>query len=56
MSTASMARLEVGTLLGILVNTIPTMFYMLYFIFADDAVLREVRVEVAACVAKESKE
>ena len=56
MSISNMARLEVGTLLGILVNTIPTMFYMLYFIFSDDSLLKEARTEVEACVTSSDKQ
>lgn len=39
-------RLEVGTLLGILANTIPAMFYMLVHIYSDPALLRDIREEL----------
>lgn len=41
-------RLEVGTLLGILANTIPTSFYMLVHIYSDPALLQDVRDELEA--------
>jgi len=39
-------RLEVGTLLGILANTIPSIFYMLVHIYSDPALLQEIRKEL----------
>lgn len=39
-------RLEVGTLLGILANTIPSLFYMLVRIFADGKLLQDIRDEL----------
>ena len=39
-------RLEVGTLLGILANTIPTIFYMLVRIYSDPTLLRDIREEL----------
>lgn len=39
-------RLEVGTLIGILANTIPSLFYMLVRIYADDRLLRDIREEL----------
>ena len=51
-----MGQLEVGTLLGILVNSTPTLFYMLHYIYADDDLLKDVRAEVENCVAHESKQ
>lgn len=41
-------RLEVGTLIGILANTIPSAFFMLVHIYSDSALLREVREELEA--------
>lgn len=44
-------RLEVGALLGILANTIPTTFYILTHLFSDAELLRDVRDELeATCV------
>lgn len=46
-------RLEVGTLLGILVNTIPSAFYMICHIYSDEALLRDIRCELELiCVTK----
>ena len=41
-------RLEVGTLLGILANTIPSAFYMLVHIYSDQALLKGIRDELEA--------
>lgn len=49
-TTTNMGRLEVGTLIGILVNTVPSLFYMLVHIYSDEILLRELRTELAACV------
>ncbi|KAL8808469.1 MAG: hypothetical protein Q9182_000019 [Xanthomendoza sp. 2 TL-2023] len=40
--------LEVGTLLGILANTIPSSFYMLVRLYADPVLLEDVRAELEA--------
>ncbi|SLM34165.1 Cytochrome P450, E-class, group IV [Lasallia pustulata] len=39
-------RLEVGTLLGILANTIPSAFYMLVHIYSDPSLLKDIRAEL----------
>lgn len=39
-------RLEVGTLLGILANAIPSSFYMLVHIYSDPALLQDIRDEL----------
>lgn len=45
-------RLEVGTLLGILANTIPSAFYMLVHIYSDQELLKDIRDELeATCVS-----
>ena len=41
------ARLEVGTLIGILANTIPTIFYLLVHIYRDTDLLSDIRAELA---------
>lgn len=47
----SIGRLEIGALLGILANTIPTTFYMIVHLFSDANLLRDVRDELeATCV------
>ncbi len=45
-SPRDQGRLEVGTLLGILANTIPAAFYMLLHVYADHALLQELRDEL----------
>lgn len=47
-SSWNQGRLEVGVLLGILANTIPTIFYMLVHIFSDPDLLRDIREEIEA--------
>lgn len=41
-------RLEVGSLLGVLANTIPSSFYMLVHIYSDQALLQDIRDELEA--------
>lgn len=41
-------RLEIGILLGILVNTIPSSFYMLVHIYSDPGLLQDIRDELEA--------
>ena len=41
------ARLEVATLIGILANTIPTIFYLLVHIYHDPDLLSDIRNELA---------
>lgn len=41
------ARLEVATLIGILANTIPTIFYLLVHIYHDPNLLSDIRNELA---------
>ena len=41
-------RLEVGVLLGILANTIPSVFYMIVHIFSDPDLLQDIREEIEA--------
>jgi len=48
-----MGRLEVGALIGVLLNTVPSLFYMLVHIYSDEALLRELRNELEACVSTE---
>lgn len=38
--------LEVGTLIGILANSIPTLFYLLVHIYADPKLLQDIRAEL----------
>lgn len=45
-------RLEVGTLLGILANTIPAIFYMLVQVYSDPVLLQDIRAELeSTCVS-----
>ncbi len=45
-TSQNQGRLEVGTLLGILANTIPTIFYMLIHIYSDPTLLQDIRAEL----------
>ena len=48
-------RLEVGTLLGILANTVPSAFYMICRIYSDEVLLHGIRHELeTTCVTKTS--
>ena len=48
----NIARFEVGALLGVLANTIPTTFYMLVHLFADAALLEDIRNELeSTCIS-----
>lgn len=53
MSTLYMKRLEVGSLIGILVNTVPTVVYMLYHIFSDKVLLEDIRAELKTSILLE---
>ena len=53
MSPAGISQTEIGTLIGLLINAIPTTFYMLHYIYSDEAVLHNIRAEVEACIASE---
>lgn len=46
LSLGNQGRLEVGTLIGILANTIPSLFYMLVRIYSDQKLLRNIRAEL----------
>ncbi|KAH4043923.1 hypothetical protein HBH98_117350 [Parastagonospora nodorum] len=48
------AILEVGTIVGMLSNTIPAAFWVLYHVISDPAVLQECRQEVLACCTVEN--
>ena len=45
-STWNQGRLEVGTLIGILANTIPSTFYMLVNIYSNPSLLQSIRAEL----------
>ena len=47
-STKNQGLLEVGTLLGILANTIPAIFYLLAHIYSDQGLLQDIRAELEA--------
>jgi cytochrome P450 len=48
-------RLEAGTLLGILANTIPSIFYMLIHVYSDPLLLQDIRAELeSTCVSTTS--
>lgn len=49
-------RLEVGTLLGILANTIPSAFYMLCHIYSDESLLHDIRQELEMTCLTESSD
>ncbi|MCJ1437074.1 hypothetical protein MMC27_006459 [Xylographa pallens] len=52
LSSWNQGRLEVGTLLGVLANTVPSVFYLLVHIYSDQALLRDIRGELElTCVS-----
>ena len=51
LSTTNMGRLEVGTLIGVLVNTVPALVYLLYHIFSDSLLLKDIRAELASIIS-----
>ena len=55
-TTTNMGRLEVGTLIGILVNTVPTLFYLLYHIFSDRSLLHSLRAEFQSSTPRGTQE
>jgi cytochrome P450 len=52
-STMDMGRLEVGSLIGILVNTVPTVVYLLFHIFSDEQLLEDIRTELKTSIRPE---
>jgi hypothetical protein len=50
LSKKNHGRFEVAILFAVLVNTVPSTFWLLSFVFADQALLAELRREVDACV------
>lgn len=48
LTTENQGRLETGSLIGVLANTIPAIFYMLTHIYADADLLRDLRSEIEA--------
>jgi len=48
-------RLEAGTLLGVLANTVPAIFYMLIHVYSDPVLLQDIRAELeSTCVSTTS--
>ena len=45
-TSQNQGRLEAGTLLGILANTIPSVFYMLIHVYSDPVLLQDIRNEL----------
>lgn len=55
-SLEDQGRLEVGTLLGVLANNIPSAFYMLCHIYSDDSLLHDIRQELKMTCLTESSD
>lgn len=51
LSTTNMGRLEVGTLIGVLVNTVPALVYLLYHVFSDQSLLKDIRAELESVIS-----
>jgi len=50
LSYEDMARFELATVIAMLVNTLPSAFWMLYYIYKQPVLLAELRTEIAAIV------
>lgn len=53
-SVGDFARYEVGNALALLVNTAPATFWVLFLIYADHDLLKEIREEVGSVVTQKS--
>lgn len=51
-----MGRLEVGSLIGVLVNTVPGLVYLLYHVFSDQSLLKDIRAELETIISKDGPE
>ncbi|KAL8664588.1 MAG: hypothetical protein Q9168_007871, partial [Polycauliona sp. 1 TL-2023] len=51
LSIPDIARFELGSIMGVLINSTPTLFWMLNHIYSDAQLLADLRVELAAHVA-----
>ena len=56
LSNSDMGHLEVGTLVAILVNTVPTLFFLLAHIFMDPSLLAATREEISENALRESED
>ena len=54
LSIEDQARFELSTCIGLLVNTVPIVFWMLYHIFSDPKLLQDLKSELLANIAVES--
>lgn len=50
LSYEDMARFELATVIAMLVNTLPSAFWLLYYIYKDEKLLEDLRTEVATIV------
>lgn len=53
-STLDTGRLEVGSLLAVLVNVVPPTVYMLYHVFSDKVLLEDIRAELKTSILLET--
>ena len=56
LTSTNMGRLEVGTVIGILANTVPSLFYMFAHIYSDESLLGDLRNELKAVVSDKHNE
>lgn len=56
LSKKNMGRLEVGSLIGILVNTVPAFVYLLYHVFSDKSLLKDLRAELDSIMSKDESD
>lgn len=50
LSHEDMARFELATVIAMLVNTLPSAFWLLYYIYKDKSLLEDLRIEIATIV------
>ncbi len=48
MNNLDIAKLEVTMIIGILTNTVPTIFWAIYYVFRDPSLLEKLREEISA--------
>ena len=56
LTSTNMGRLEVGTVIGILANTVPSLFYMFANIYSDESLLGDLRNELKTVVSDKHDE
>ncbi|KAL8786033.1 MAG: hypothetical protein Q9213_003015 [Squamulea squamosa] len=53
LSIPNIARFEIGSIMGVLVNSTPTLFWLLVHIYSDPRLLAEIRIELSRGITKQ---